>query len=126
MRGVLVCCMMLAAACSPEAKPSFDIVAVKPTAEGDAATLTGWFRLTDRSFRLYPTLTKPADDAKCISGVLLSLAGVPTAEYSDRPMSISGYVFDAKDEASQGAANPCNSTVILQAIDVMVPEPAKP
>lgn len=123
MRGFLVCCVMLAAGCSaPEAKPSFDVAGVKPTPDGDTATLTGWFVLNDRSFRLYPTLTKPDDDAKCISGVLLSLAGVPPPEYSNRPMSISGYVYDVKDDAAQGAANPCGSSVILEAVDVMTPE----
>lgn len=123
MRGILICSVLLAAACSPEAKPSFDIAAVKPGGEGDTATLTGWLVLNDRSFQLYPTLTKPAEGATCISGVLLSLAGMPPPEYSNRPMSISGYVFDAKDDAAQGAANPCGSSVILEAIDVMVPEP---
>lgn len=125
MRGVLVCCVMLAmAGCqAPAEKPSFDLPGLKPTADGETATLTGWFRLNDRSFSLYPTLTKPADNAPCLSGVLLSLAGNPTPEYSDRPMTISGYVFGEKDDAAQGAANPCKSSVILEAVDVTVPEP---
>ncbi len=125
MRGLLVCCVMLAVGCSapePAAKPSFDLAGMKPTADGDAATLTGWFTLEGRSFTLHPTLTKPASNAPCLSGVLLSLAGVPTPEYSDRPMTISGYIYDAKDPAAEGAANPCKSGVILEAIDVMVPD----
>ncbi len=123
MRGLLVCCVMLAAGCStPAAKPTFDVAGMKPTADGETATLTGWFKLDGRSFQLYPTLTKPGANDMCVSGVLLSLAGVPTPEYSDRPMTVSGYVFDAKDEAAEGAANPCKSSVIIEAIDVMVPD----
>lgn len=125
MRGLLVCCVMLAAGCSapaPAAKASFDLAGLKPTADGETATLTGWFTLEGRAFTLTPTLTKPGADAACLSGVLLSLAGAPTPDYSGRPMTVSGYVYDAKDEAAEGAANPCKSSVIIEAIDVMVPD----
>ena len=125
MRGLLICCVLLAVGCSapaPAAKPSFDLAGVKPTADGEVATLTGWFKLSDRSFQLYPTLTKPGATDACVSGVLLSLAGVPTAEDSDKPMTISGYVYGEKDDAAQGAANPCHSSVIIEAIEVAVPD----
>jgi hypothetical protein len=125
MRGLLACCALFVAGCSapePVAKPSFDLAGMKPTADGDAATLTGWFTLEGRAFTLYPTLTKPASNAPCLSGVLLSLAGMVTPEYTNRPMTVSGYVFDAKDPAAEGAANPCQSSVIIEAIDVMVPD----
>ncbi len=123
MRGGLACCVMLAAACSaPAPKPTFDIAVVKPTPDGETAALTGWFELEERSFKLYPSMSKPAGDAACLSGVLLSLAGMPPPEYTNRPMTISGYVYGATDEANAGAANPCGSSVIIQAVDVMTPE----
>jgi hypothetical protein len=123
MRGLLACCLMFAAACStPAAKPTFDLAGMKPTPDGETATLTGWFNLVDRTFRLYPTAAKPANDAPCLSGVLLSLAGMPTPEDSNRPMTVTGYVYAKGDEAAQGAANPCQSGVILEAIEVSAPE----
>ena len=123
MRGLLVCCVMLAAGCSTSAaKPTFDLAGMKPTADGDAATLTGWFKLEGHSFQLYPTMTRPGANDACVSGVLLSLAGVPRAEDSDRPMTVSAFVYDAKDDAAEGAPNPCHSAVIVEAIEVSVPD----
>lgn len=123
MRGLLAGLAVLATACStPTAPPTFDIAATRPTGDGDAATLTGWFTFSDRTFRLYPTRTKPADGAPCLSGVLLSLAGVPTPDFNDRPMTVMGFIYDKADEAAQGAANPCQSGVIIEAIEISVPE----
>jgi hypothetical protein len=126
MRGLLACCVMLAAACTapetPETKSTFDVAGLKPTSDGETATLIGWFKLDGRSFRLYPALTEPEASDACVSGVLLSLAGVPTEDESDRPMSITGFIYDTRDEAASGAANPCNSRVIIAAIEVMRPD----
>ena len=88
----------------------------------DAPTLTGWLVIDGRSFRLYPTATKPADNSPCVSGVLLSLAGMPTPDFSDRVMNVSGYVLDKNDPGAEGAANPCQSSVIITAIEVDVPD----
>ncbi len=122
MRGLLVCLVMLAGCSVPTVKPTFDAAGMMPTPDGETATLTGWFKLDGRSFQLYPTTTKPAAKDACVSGVLLSLAGIPTSGESDRPMTISGYVYDAKDDAAQGAANPCQSAVIVEAIEVAIPD----
>ena len=125
MRGLLACCVVLAAACTapaPEAKPTFDLAGLQPSADGDAPTLTGWLVIDGRSFRLYPTATKPADNSPCVSGVLLSLAGMPTPDYSDRVMNVAGYVYGEKDDAAQGAPNPCHSAVIVEAIEVSIPD----
>ena len=125
MRRFLACCAMLAAACTapaPAAKPTFDLAGLKPSADGDAPTLTGWLVIDGRSFRLYPTATKPADNSPCVSGVLLSLAGMPTPDFSDRVMNVSGYVLDKNDPGAEGAANPCQSSVIITAIEVDVPD----
>ena len=121
MRGLFVLSLILVAGCTPPAPPTFDLAGLKPTADGETATLTGWFKLDGRSFTLTPSATKPADNAACLSGVLLSLAGNPTPEYSDRTMTVSGYVYDAKDDAAEGAANPCHSGVIIEAIEVSTP-----
>lgn len=122
MRGFLVCCVMLAAGCStPAAKPTFDLAGMKPTPDGETATLTGWFKLERQSFELYPTMTKPGANDACVSGVLLSLAGVPKPEDSDKPMTVTGYVYGAGDDAAQGAPNPCHSGMIVEAIEVDVP-----
>lgn len=118
---IVIAGLMLAGCAPPAAPPTFDVAGLKPTPDGDTATLTGWFRFTDRSFTLTPSKTKPADGAPCLSGVLLSLAGVPTPDFNDREMSVTGYVFGVADDAAQGAANPCNSQVILEAIEVSTP-----
>lgn len=123
MRGLLACCLVLAVACTPATKPTFDISTVKASPEGDAPTLTGWLQIEGRSFRLYPSTTKPAANAPCLSGVLLSLAGVPTDDMSDRLMSVSGFILDKDDPSAEGAANPCQSDVIITAIEIGYPEP---
>ena len=83
---------------------------------------TGWLVIDGRSLRLYPTATKPADNSPCVSGVLLSLAGMPTPDFSDRVMNVSGYVLDKNDPGAEGAANPCQSNVIITAIEVSIPD----
>lgn len=123
MRGLLACCLLLVTACTPAAKPTFDIAAVKASPDGDAPTLTGWLLIDGRGFRLYPSSSKPAADAPCLSGVLLSLAGVPTADMSDRVMTVSGFILDKSDPGAEGAANPCQSDVIITALEVGFPEP---
>lgn len=37
-------------------------------------------------------------------------------------MTVMGFIYDKADEAAQGAANPCQSGVIIEAIEISVPE----
>ncbi|MEQ1782453.1 MAG: hypothetical protein ABMA14_13910 [Hyphomonadaceae bacterium] len=125
MRGVLACCVLLATGCTapgPAVKPTFDLANLKPSADGDAPTFTGWLVIDGRDFKLYPTAAKPADNDPCVSGVLLSLAGMPTPDFSNRVMNVTGYVFDKIDPGAEGAANPCHSAMIVEAIEVSVPD----
>ena len=38
------------------------------------------------------------------------------------PLYVSGYVLDKNDPGAEGAANPCQSNVIITAIEVDVPD----
>lgn len=124
MRGCLLAfCAMLMAGCQapPAAKPTFDAEGMKPAPDGETATLTGWFRFVGRDFQIYPTMTAPTGDTPCLSGVLLSLAGVPTPDFADRPMKVSGYVANADDPSVEGVVNPCKSAVVISVVDLEVP-----
>jgi len=118
MRGLLACCALFRlVGCSvPNAwrSPALTWRAWRPTGgwrrcdparvvHAGRARLSLFIRLPDEARQ---------QSRHAYSGVLLSLAGMVTPEYTNRPMTVSGYVFDAKDPAGRRPlANPCRSSV---------------
>ena len=104
-------------------KPAFDIATLQPTTEdADQITLTGWLQLGDQ-IRLYPEQKHLGETAKstCISGVLLSLAGLPGPEYNDKRMAVSGYLRRMGAEGARTIKDECGSGLVLLVTDVSVP-----
>ena len=94
--------------------PSFDIETLKPTAEGEQISLTGRFELSGLQFRLFP-----GNDDKCLSGALTSLAGVPTPEFNNRTMTLTGELQLA--DADSPIKDACNRGLVMLANEVVVP-----
>mgnify|MGYP003507895884 CR=1 FL=1 len=113
-KPLLLAAAMLAAGCA--SAPSFDIETLKPTAEGEQISLTGRFELSGLQFRLFPG----ADDT-CISGALTSLAGVPTPEYNNRTMTLTGELHLAETDAAGAIKDACNRGLVMLANEVVVP-----
>lgn len=101
------------------ASSTFDIAALQPTPEGEQITLTGYFDLNGLQFRLYPGAT--GDKAPCLSGALTSLAGVPTPEFTNRQMSLTGHLHRAADAEAENIPNPCGAPHVMLANEVVVP-----
>lgn len=115
-RLILLTASLLAlAACA--STPTFDIGKLQPTPDAAQTALTGRFELNGLQFRLY----SGAGDA-CISGALTSLAGIPTPEYSNRQMTLSGRLLTVGGEEAGSLADPCGSGLILLADEVTVPD----
>ena len=114
---ILMAASLLAlAAC---ASSSLDIGALQPTAEGEQVTLTGYFDLNGLQFRLYPGAT--GDEAPCISGALTSLAGVPTPEFTNRQMALTGHLHRTTNAEAEKIPNPCGGALVMLANEVVVP-----
>jgi len=113
------------AACSAPSAESFDISKLQPTVEADQKTLTGWFQ-TDgfRNFRLYPAKADLGQTGKgsCISGIALSLAGIPTPDFNNRMMTITGSIHRTGSAEAGSTADSCGSGIVLLAMDISVPE----
>jgi hypothetical protein len=114
------------AACTPAPAKSFDISALKPTVEADQQTLTGWFQMGDgfREIRLYPEQRHLGETGKgaCISGMGLSLAGVPTPDLNGKLMTVIGSVHRAGSAEVGTTADTCGSGLIILAMDISAPE----
>ena len=112
---LLILAVTLAAGCA--SAPSFDIETLKPTAEGEQVSLTGRFELSGLQFRLFP-----GNDDKCLSGALTSLAGVPTPEFTNRTMTLTGELHLADTDAAGAIKDACNRGLVLLANEVTVPD----
>ena len=112
---LLVLVALLTSGCA--ATPSFDIETLKPTAEGEQISLTGRFELSGLQFRLFP-----GNDDKCLSGALTSLAGVPTPEFNNRTMKLTGELHLANTEAAGAIKDACNRDLVMLANEVVVPD----
>jgi hypothetical protein len=117
--------LALCACASPAAK-TFDISALKPTVEADQKALTGWFQLSGgfREFRLYPSKSDVGKTSRgsCISGIALSLAGVPTTDFHNRLMTVTGSIHGAGSPEAGSTPDTCGSGMVLLAMDISVPE----
>ena len=96
--------------------PTFDVDTLKPTAEGEQISLTGRFELSGLQFRLYP-----GSDSTCLSGALTSLAGVPTPDYTNRPMTLTGTLVLADTPAAGAIKEACGRGVVMLANEVTTP-----
>ena len=101
------------------ASSTFDIAALQPTPEGEQTSLTGYFDLNGLQFRLYPG--QHGDNAPCVSGALTSLAGIPTPEFTNRQMSLTGHLHRATDPEAENIPNPCGAALVMLANEVVVP-----
>jgi hypothetical protein len=114
------------AACAPQAAKSFDISALQPTVEADQKTLTGWFQMDDgfREFRLYPAESDlgKVGGAVCLSGLALSLAGVPPPDFNGQRMTVTGSVHRVGSAEAGATADPCGAGMVLLAVDIAVAE----
>lgn len=113
MRACLLAAFTTAACASA---PTFNIASLQPTAETDQVSLTGRFELSGLQFRLYP-----GGGATCLSGALSSLAGVPTPEYTNRQMTLTGYLYKAGSEAAGEIIDACDSGIVMVANEVVAP-----
>lgn len=113
-RASLVAAALAATACA--SAPTFNIPALQPTAETDQVSLTGRFELSGLQFRLYPG-SGPA----CLSGALSSLAGVPPPEYTNRQMTLTGYLYKSGSEAAGEIVDACDTGIVMLANEVVVP-----
>jgi len=111
-KSLVFAAALLAAACA--SAPSFDIETLKPTAEGEQVSLTGRFELSGLQFRLFP-----GNGDTCLSGALTSLAGVPTPEFNNRTMTLTGELHLAEPEGAIKDA--CNRGLVMLANEVVVP-----
>lgn len=109
---LFVLAVILTAGCA--SAPSFDIETLKPTAEGEQVSLTGRFELSGLQFRLFP-----GNGDTCLSGALTSLAGVPTPEFNNRTMTLTGELHLAEPEGAIKDA--CNRGLVMLANEVVVP-----
>jgi hypothetical protein len=125
MQAVAGLALLGLAACSPVAK-SFDISALEPTVEADQKTLTGWFQMEEgfREFRLYPVETDigKTGGAICLSGLALSLAGVPTPDFNGERMSVTGSVHRVGSAEAGATSDACGAGVVMLAVDIAVAE----
>ncbi|HOY80222.1 MAG TPA: hypothetical protein PLN33_20590 [Hyphomonadaceae bacterium] len=96
--------------------PTFDVDTLKPTAEGDQISLTGRFELNGLQFRLYP-----GNDSTCLSGALTSLAGVPTPDYNNHQMTLTGTLVLANTPAAGAIQEACGRGVVMLANEVTTP-----
>lgn len=96
--------------------PTFDLETLKPTEEGDQISLTGRFELSGLQFRLFP-----GSDQKCLSGALTSLAGIPTPDYSNRTMTLTGSLVLADTPAAGAIKEACGRGVVMLANEVTTP-----
>lgn len=96
--------------------PTFDLETLKPTPEGEQISLTGRFELSGLQFRLYP-----GSDDKCLSGALTSLAGVPTPDYTNRTMTLTGALVLADTPAAGAIQEACGRGVVMLANEVTTP-----
>jgi len=123
--GVLVLAVAVSA-CGPAAGKSFEISGLRPTVEADQQALTGWFQIGDgfREFRLYPEQRRLGEIGKgsCVSGLGLSLAGVPTPDFNGRRMTVTGSVHRAGSAEVGAATDACASGLIILASDISFPE----
>lgn len=113
-RLLILIAAVLSTGCA--AAPSFDVETLKPTAEGEQISLTGRFELSGLQFRLYS-----GAESACISGALTSLAGVPPAEYTNRPMTLTGTLVLANTEAAGAIKEACGRGVVMLANEVTTP-----
>lgn len=116
--GSLILCAMVVSACVVH-PPAFDPSRLETSQDGEAVTLTGWLHIGSREFQLYADPGRAA--GPCVSGFLLSLAGVPTDDQNDRRMSVTGYLEPAGTEAAEGVSNPCGAPMVLMALEVAEP-----
>ena len=98
------------------ATPTFDIANLKPTPEGEQVSLTGRFELSGLQFRLYS-----GAESACISGALTSLAGIPTPDFNNRTMTLTGALVLADTEAAGQIKEACGQGVVMLANDVSLP-----
>ena len=96
--------------------PTFDVDTLKPTAEGEQISLTGRFELSGLQFRLYPS-----SDSTCLSGALTSLAGIPTPDYTNRTMTLTGTLVLADTPAAGAIKEACGRGVVMLANEVTTP-----
>jgi hypothetical protein len=120
----LIFALLASAACTaPEAK-SFDISALQPTVEADQKALSGWFVLGEgfREFRLYPSKRDlgKTGSGECVSGMMLSLAGVPTPDFNGLRMAVTGSIHRAGSAEVGATRDACGAGIILLASDVSV------
>ncbi len=113
-RLLILAATLIAAGCA--ATPSFDVATLKPTAEGEQISLTGRFELSGLQFRLYS-----GAESACISGALTSLAGVPTPDYNNRTMTLTGTLVLADTPAAGAIKEACGRGVVMLANEVTVP-----
>lgn len=116
MKTRLLILIAALAATGCTAAPSFDIAALKPTPEGEQISLTGRFELNGLQFRLYS-----GAESACISGALTSLAGVPTPDYNNRIMTLTGSLVLADTEAAGAIKEACGRGVVMLANEVTTP-----
>ncbi len=115
MRLLLIGVLALAA-CSTPLK--LDLLnGIKRVDDAEQIQLTGLLVLNGGDFRLYPN--GPAGG--CISGTLLSLAGIPTPEYSNRTMAVTGYLHVAGTETAGATKDDCKAGMVLHATEVTTP-----
>ena len=114
------------AGCAAPVPKSFDISALEPTVEADQKTLTGWFQIEEgfREFRLYPVESDlgKIGEAVCLSGLALSLAGVPTSDFNGVRMSVTGSVHRVGSVEAGATRDVCGAGVVLLAIDIAAAE----
>ena len=96
--------------------PTFDIETLKPTPEGEQISLTGRFELSGLQFRLFP-----GSDDTCLSGALTSLAGIPTPDYNNRTMTLTGTLVLAETPAAGAIQEACGRGVVMLANEVTTP-----
>jgi hypothetical protein len=118
-QGIRSCLALAALAAGACATPSFDIAKLQPTPEAEQVTLTGYFDLNGLQFRLYPGASDA--NAPCLSGALTSLAGVPTPEFTNRQMALTGHLHRTTDPEAENIPNACGGALVMLANDVAVP-----
>ena len=118
-RVILLATAALVAASACASAPSFDLGKLQPTAEAEQVTLTGYFDLNGLQFRLYPGASGP--NAPCLSGALTSLAGVPTPDFTNRIMALTGHLHRTTDPQAETIPTACGGAIVMLANDVSVP-----
>ncbi|MDP3494348.1 MAG: hypothetical protein Q8R82_14640 [Hyphomonadaceae bacterium] len=113
-KSIILAAVLASAGCA--AMQSFDIATLKPTAEGEQVSLTGRFELSGLQFRLFP-----GNGETCLSGALTSLAGIPTPEYNNRTMTLTGQLLLAETEAAGPIKDACARGLVMLANEVSVP-----